>query len=373
MWKRPPARQVAIAQTKIMEAIMKSKGNVLISWSGGKDSTFLLYLYCLVIKDMPEYKGLAIKVVFADTTNETRGIYDFIKFFPGWLEEKFKVKIDLLTVKPEKSYLDENRKRQRKPTTMIEVTKEVGIPMLSKETAAAIVKVRRSMKANGVSFSQIQNHLEATAENRDYLWSLGLNKSTTLALLGWSCKANRFGNRKTIAKRYFPLLMEDAPEISSECCNKLKKEPIHRIKFNGVVMTGEMAEESQLRKQRYLDTGCNGAILANGTGTSKPLGAMTNQGLLFGIKHFGVPIAADYGEILEENDCLKCSDAQRTGCSLCGFGIMFDWERFVRLQQIEPAKIKYAFTPKAEGGLGYSEICEYLNKYCKCKIQIPSI
>jgi hypothetical protein len=138
-------------------------------------------------------------------------------------------------------------------------------------------------------------------------------------------------------------------------------------------MTGEMAEESELRTQRYLETGCNGAILPNGTGVSKPLGAMTHQALLYGIKYYNVPIASDYGSIIEENGCLKCSGEQRTGCALCGFGIMFDWERFVRLQQLEPAKIKYAFTPKAKGGLGYLEVCEYLNKYCNCKIKIPDI
>lgn len=373
MWERPPERQIAIAQTKILEAILKSKGKVQISWSGGKDSTFLLYLYCMVVSGLDEYKSKPIDVVFVDTTNETKGIYEFIKFYPGWLESKFGVKINLKTVRPEKCFIDENGKRKRKPTTMVEVTKEVGVPILSKETAKAISDVRKSMKSNGITYSQIENHLEPTAENRDYLWSLGLNKSSTLALLGWSCKSNKFGKRGLIAKRYRPMLWDDAPEISSECCNKLKKEPIRRIKYNGVQMTGEMAEESELRKQRYLDTGCNGAILPNGTGVSKPLGAMTHQALLYGIKYFNVPISSDYGTIVEENGCFKCSGEQRTGCTLCGFGIMYDWERFIRLQQLEPAKIKYAFTPKSEGGLGYLEVCQYLNKHCKCKIKIPKI
>lgn len=373
MWKRPPERQISVAQAKILEAILKSDGKVQISWSGGKDSTFLLYLYCMIISSMEQYKDIPIDVVFADTTNETRKIYDFIKFYPGWLEEKFGIKINLVTVRPEECFLDENRKRKRKPTTMIEVTKKVGIPILSKETAKAISDVRRSMKKAGVVFSQIQDYLKPTIENRDYLWSLGLNKSSTLALLGWSCKSKRFGRRKLIAKKYIPLLWDDAPEISSECCNILKKEPTRRMKYKGVKMTGEMAEESQLRKQRYLETGCNGAILENGTGVSKPLGAMTNQALLFGIKFYGVPISDDYGGIVEENQCLKCSGEQRTGCTLCGFGIMFDWERFVRLQESEPAKINYAFKPKSEGGLGYLEVCQYINQYCKGKIKIPEV
>ena len=201
MWKRPPERQIAIAQTKILEAILKAKGKVRISWSGGKDSTFLLFLYCMIVSGLNEYKDKPIEVIFADTTNETKGIYEFIKFYPGWLENKFGVKINLKTVRPEKCYIDENGKRKRKPTTMVEVIKEVGVPILSKETAKAISSVRRSMKANNISFSQIENHLEPTAENRDYLWSLGLNKSSIWALLGWSCKSNKFKKRRAIAKR----------------------------------------------------------------------------------------------------------------------------------------------------------------------------
>lgn len=364
MWKRTPQRQIAVAQAKILEAIIKSNGKVQLSWSGGKDSSFLLYLYCMIISSMDDYKQKPIDVVFADTTNESRGIYNFISYFPSYLEDKFGVKINLTTVRPQ---------RNKKPISMVALVKDVGIPVISKETAKKISETRKSMKLNNVSFRQIENHLEPTEENRDYLWSLGLNKSSTLALLGWSCKANIFSKRGIIAKRWIPLLWDEAPEISSVCCNYLKKSPINRIKYDGIQMTGEMAEESDLRKQNYLKTGCNGAILPDGTGKSKPLGAMTNQGLLYGIKFYEVPIAEDYGEIISAGGGqLVCSKEQRTGCTLCGFGITHDWDRFIRLQKMEPAKIKFAFTPKEKGGLGYLEVCEFLNNYCKCKIQIPA-
>jgi hypothetical protein len=71
--------------------------------------------------------------------------------------------------------------------------------------------------------------------------------------------------------------------------------------------------------------------------------------------------------------CYRCTKAQRTGCALCGFGIKFDPERFVRLQETEPAKVAYAFKPISQGGLGYKEVCEYTNEYCKTKIVIPKI
>ena len=73
------------------------------------------------------------------------------------------------------------------------------------------------------------------------------------------------------------------------------------------------------------------------------------------------------------NGGFKCTKAQRTGCSLCGFGIKFDQSRFVRMQETEPNKIKFAFKPLSEGGAGYKEVCEFVNEYCGFKIQIPNI
>lgn len=371
MWARPPMRQIAVCQAKILEAIVKANGRVRISWSGGKDSTFLLYMYCMTISELDDYKN--IEVIFADTTNESRGIYNFIASFPTWLENKFGVKINLTTVRPEKSYI-EGGKRKRRATTMVDVVSERGVPVLSKETSEAIEKVRRSMRNAGVSFSQIQDYLKPTPENRDYLLALGLNQTFAHILLGWSRKADKFKIRRTIAKKYLPLMWDDAPKVSAHCCNILKKNPINRTKYSGVTMTGEMAEESAQRKLVYLKTGCNGAILSDGTGVSKPMGAMTIQALLFGIKLYGVPLAEDYGEITEGDDGqLRCTGEERTGCVLCGFGIMYDWDRFTRLQKTDPAKIKHAFTPRIEGGLGYLEVCEYVNKHCKGKIQIPVV
>ena len=46
----------------------------------------------MVVSDLDDYKQNPIDVIFADTTNETKGIYDFIEFYPGWLESKFGVK-----------------------------------------------------------------------------------------------------------------------------------------------------------------------------------------------------------------------------------------------------------------------------------------
>ena len=101
---------------------------------------------------------------------------------------------------------------------------------------------------------------------------------------------------------------------------------------------------------------------------------MTKDGILFALKYRGTPICSDYGEIVkDENGCYRCTKAQRTGCALCGFGCQYDTERFVRLQETEPAKVNFAFKPKSQGGAGYKEAIEYMNEYCGTKVVIPEV
>ena len=70
-------------------------------------------------------------------------------------------------------------------------------------------------------------------------------------------------------------------------------------------------------------------------------------------------------------DSLKCTKAERTGCALCGFGIQYDPERYLRVAETDSAKIRWAFSPRAEGGGGYRELCAFANEYCGTKIIIP--
>lgn len=75
----------------------------------------------------------------------------------------------------------------------------------------------------------------------------------------------------------------------------------------------------------------------------------------------------------EESDTYYFTQESRTGCKLCGFGIAADPERYVRVQKYEPQTIKFAFTSRERGGLGYTEICTFLNEHCKTNIVIPEI
>ena len=125
-----------------------------------------------------------------------------------------------------------------------------------------------------------------------------------------------------------------------------------------------------MRESAWLQHGCNYSP-APGKYKASPFGALSGQTILYALHHREVPICSDYGEIQKCGDCYKCSKAKRTGCALCGFGIVYDPDRFVRLAESEPSKVAWAFKSRENGGAGYRELCEYSNEYCKTKITIP--
>jgi 3'-phosphoadenosine 5'-phosphosulfate sulfotransferase (PAPS reductase)/FAD synthetase len=329
---------------KIMEAIMWTDGDMAIGFSGGKDSALVLDMYCEIVSSLfPHLKDKPIKTMWANTTNETKAMREYVPFFIKRCEENYGVKIDFAEVTPEKGQ------------NIISVMKDEGLPFVSKSVAANLRKVKSSMDENGITYDDIKDLHKSTVYCRDALREMGLNDTTVLAMTGWSCRRNDFGTHFVLPKQYMPLLnIKELTgcdiKFSEKCCNILKKEPMSRLNYPNI-MVGEQAVESQTREQSWLQTGCN-YKLPDGTVKSKPLGAVSLDAILYAIKRREIPLSPDYGEVVycDKTNCYQCTKAQRTGCALCGFGIKYDPHRFVRLQETEPAKIAYAFKPFNRGG-----------------------
>lgn len=181
--------------------------------------------------------------------------------------------------------------------------------------------------------------------------------------------------------KWKPLL--DLPfRISNQCCNVMKKKPVHKYtKETGrKPMTGQMASESKLRTQQWLKNGCNGFYMK--APISNPMSFWNEQDVLRYIKEYNVKIPSVYGDIIEViydnknqvnqltmQECGKLctTGCNRTGCIYCGFGCHLEkgTTRFQRLKQTHPKLYNYCinggefdaeglWVPNAEGlGLGF--------------------
>lgn len=358
MWKRPVDRQYNIAISKMLEAIRDTEGDITICFSGGKDSALLLDMYCEIL-NRSQWADKPVRVVFADTTNETTAMLKFIKEFIPHVENKYGVHIDFGKAKPPKGL------------TWAGFVKENGIPLISKAQSKVIRTVKRDMLTTGCDFETVKRLARQDEKSVQELFDIGFSKTGVLALTGWASNRQQFGKHFMIAKKWLPMVCCEI-DLTHLCCVNIKEAALSSVN-DGNRMTGEQASESKTRESIYLKTGCN-ARMADGGYVSKPFGAMTKDGILFALDYRGTPICSDYGSIVKDADGhYRCTKAQRTGCALCGFGCQYDTDRFVRLQETEPAKVRFAFKPKAEGGAGYKEAIEYMNEYCGTNVLIPKV
>lgn len=106
----PLSRKIQISQARIIEWYQKHNGNVIVSFSGGKDSTVLLHLVRTLYPDVP--------AVFSNTGLEYPEIQRFARKFPN------------VTVVTPKMRFDQ-------------VISTYGYPLIGKEVAEAIYYARK--------------------------------------------------------------------------------------------------------------------------------------------------------------------------------------------------------------------------------------
>ena len=305
---------------------------VYVSFSGGKDSTVLLHIVRSMYPD--------IEAVFVNTGLEYPEIQKFVKTFDN-----------VTILRPE--------------ITFNEIIKKYGYPVISKEVSECVYQGRIALKNNAKKYSYRLKMLYGIAEDKD-------------------------GNKSLYNKeKYKPLLYTDFI-CSHHCCNVMKKKPAkaYAKKTGKYPMTGQMAEESQLRTQQWLRNGCNGFDMKSPT--SNPMSFWTEQDVLQYIKQYNVPIASVYGDIVYETDPdqirmeelgvdignterLTTTGCKRTGCIFCAFGCHLEKEpsRFQRLKESHPKQYKYCIDggeyvdgvwKPNKNGLGMGHVFNELNK-----------
>ena len=347
--------KVQISLSKVLEIITKTQGKIYVAYSGGKDSGVILHMVAQAWS-MTKYKEEPLTAALANTTCEYRGMLAHAKKFVKHIENEFNITINFVMTYPTKKWID--------------IFKEDGYPIASKQVARRVRDIRKIMEEKNISYDDIKDHLEQTVENANYLRSLGFNDSTTSYLCGILSNNEKSAQTTLLARRWLPLLY--APfKVSPVCCDYLKKKPQNEIdkKLNLSVILGELAEESKNRETAYKKTGCVN-YLGKGKYKGKPLGFWTENDILEYTKWKNLPLFEYYGEIVETENCFELTGMKRTGCKICLFGCQFPTNGIHVLKELEPKAYKILLKPISQGGCGYGEVIKYLNDYCGCSIDI---
>lgn len=335
----PLELKVRMTQRRVWEWVKEyGEDGVYLSWSGGKDSAVLRHI---IMQDFPD-----IVSVFVNTGLEYPEIQSFVRAAKDRGEP-----VEIL--RPEMRF--------------DEVIKKYGYPVIGKEVSNAIYEARRSIERgnlNTVRIKRLNGELRMTKDGKD---------------------RSQFNHEK-----YKQLLNTDFI-VSDRCCRVMKKTPVklYSKRTEKKPITAQMASESRLRLNKWLQNGCNGFDMK--APISNPIAFWTEQDVLQYIKQHNVEIASVYGEIVYKHDpeqmrledftdekigceALCTTGCNRTGCIFCGFGAHLEKGegRFERLKRTHPRQYEYCigggeyngagiWQPNKEG-LGMGHVFDELNR-----------
>lgn len=216
-----------------------------------------------------------------------------------------------------------------RPYTQIRVLQEFGFPVLSKEKAAKIELLQNPTEKN-----KTVRHAIITGETGAYG---GYQKNSRMKLpQKWLEKFGGYENENEGVDYGKPDF-----KVSSKCCYYLKEKPCDdwAKEHNSVPFLGLMASEGGRREKSLKMHGCN--YFGKTTIRSAPFAIFSRQDLLQLALDLNVPVPEIYGEIVRDEDgTLRTTKAQRTGCTMCGFGIHLEKRphRFDKLLEANPVK-----------------------------------
>lgn len=199
MQSLPLSAKIIMTKQRIKAWYEYWDGNVYVSRSGGKDSDVLGDIVRKMYPDVPH--------VFCNTGLE----FDSVRIHAT--EECDTV------LRPDMSF--------------VEVITKYGYPIISKEVAQTIYEARKYDKGTGT-----------------YLYRMKKLNGEHL---------NKNGEKSPYNMERWKFLLTAPFRISGQCCNIMKKNPAKKYeKVNNVKsFIGTMADESRLRKSKWIMHGCN--------------------------------------------------------------------------------------------------------------------
>lgn len=306
----PYEAKVVHAQIRAQEFYDKLDGHCHVSVGGLDSITLLLFLRSIGI-DVP---AISVSVL------EDKSI------------QRVHKELGVIQLKPMKS--------------KVEVLREFGYPVLSKEIANKIALLQNPTEKNTTV-----RHAIITGETGAYG---GYRKGTRMKLAQkW---LDRFGGAdpEGLALGY-----KKAPfKVSDRCCYYLKERPcdIWAKEHQSAPYLGLMASEGGRRQKALMINGCN--YYSKDATRSAPFAIFDRQDLLQLALDLNVPVPAIYGEIVRDKEGqLRTTKAQRTGCTMCGFGIQLEKRphRFDVLRKTSPDEWHFWMYE-----MGWGEVLDYI-------------
>lgn len=237
-----------------------------------------------------------------------------------------------------------------------QIIQEFGFPVLSKEIAAKIELLQNPSEKNATV-----RHAIITGETGAYG---GFQKDSRMRLSQrWLEKFGGYENENEgVHYQIAPFL------VSSKCCYYLKEKPCDdwAKTHNSVPFLGLMASEGGRRAKSLRVNGCN--YFGASTIRSCPFAIFNRQDILQLVLDLKVPVPEVYGTIEKKADgTLYTTKAQRTGCTMCGFGIHMEKRphRFDLLRERNPKEWEFwmyrcCTDPKTGEKYGWGRVLDYI-------------
>lgn len=252
------------------------------------------------------------------------------------------------------------------------IIQEFGFPVLSKEIAAKIELLQNPTEKN-----KTVRHAIITGETGEY----GGNQTDSRMKLAQQWLELFAGYENENEGTHYKI----APfKVSSKCCYYLKEKPCDdwAKEHNSVPYLGLMASEGGRRAKSLRLNGCN--YFGASTTRSAPFAIFSRQDLLtlalemedyyqrnwskFSGIHLKTIVPSIYGKIERDLDgTLRTTKAQRTGCSMCGFGIHMEARphRFDMMREENPKEwewLMYRLVADEKTGeqYGWGRVLDYI-------------
>lgn len=240
--------------------------------------------------------------------------------------------------------------------TKVEVLNEIGFPVISKRIAGKI-----DLLQNPTEDNKTVRHAIITGECGE-LGHFAKNSRMKLPQKWLKLFAGYENENEGVNYQIAPF------KVSNKCCYYLKEKPCDdwAKAHKSWPFLGMMASEGGQREEALVDHGCN--YYGKTTMRSAPFAPFLRQDILQLALDLKVQVPEIYGEIARHpNGTLYTTKAQRTGCSMCGFGIHLEKRphRFDRLREHNPKEWHFwmyecCTDPETGGKYGWGRVLDWI-------------